>query len=104
MGTLKIELDLPEFKDQVEVSIVVRKDGTLVVPPSIIKDKSPNPERYIENKPLIIRDPVPGEKGFMEVKDPVINPYEVTCGKTNSPQVDTTANTGLVDSMINGKW
>lgn len=35
MGTVKLEFDLPEFKDQVEVKITVSKDGVLSTPPAI---------------------------------------------------------------------
>ena len=30
MGTIKIELDLPEFKEELEINIVIRKDGEIV--------------------------------------------------------------------------
>ena len=30
MGTIKIELDLPDFKEELEINIVIRKDGEIV--------------------------------------------------------------------------
>lgn len=110
MGTLKIELDLPEFKDKLEVSIVVKKDGTLVVPPSIRKDDAiiPTPEirdPYPREKKLEVRDPMPGEG--MEIRDPVPNKWNTPqCGGINTTSSITRENqsNGIVDSMINGKW
>ena len=34
MGTIKLELDLPDFKDHVEVKVIITRDGTVMVPPS----------------------------------------------------------------------
>lgn len=38
MGTIKIEFDLPEFKNELQINIVIRKDGevvsTITTPPS----------------------------------------------------------------------
>lgn len=116
MGTLKIELDLPEFRDKLEVSIVVKKDGTLVVPPSIKRDESIfNPGTITPNIPNF-RDPYPGEKK-LEIRDPMpgegievgdnpsinVGPY---CNSINSSQDDNVkiSTSNVVDSMINGQW
>lgn len=117
MGTLKIELDLPEFSDKLEVSIVVKKDGTLVVPPSIKRDEGIilNPGTITPNIPNF-RDPYPGEKKF-EIRDPMpgegievgdnpsidVGPY---CNSINSSQDDNVkvSTSNVVDSMINGQW
>lgn len=115
MGTLKIELDLPEFRDKLEVSIVVKKDGTLVVPPSIKKDEgilnpgtiTPNipnfRDPYPWEKKLEIRDPMPGEGIEIGDNPTTAGPY---CNSINSSQDDNVkVNTSnVVDSMINGQW
>ena len=116
MGTLKIELDLPEFKDKLEVSIVVKKDGTLVVPPSIKRDEGilnpgtitiPNfRDPYPGEKKMEIRDPMPGEG--MEIRDPIPNKWNTPqCGGINtnsSINYENQSTNGVVDSMINGNW
>lgn len=30
MGTIKIDLDLPEFKDELQINIVIKKDGEVI--------------------------------------------------------------------------
>lgn len=107
MGTLKIELDLPEFKDKLEVSIVVKKDGT-IVPPSIVKDEGMKdndiviPPTYPRNP--LIRDPYPGENK-LEIRDPI--PGEpgyigITCNDDLNKSINNSS--GIVDSMISGTW
>lgn len=116
MGTLKIELDLPEFKDKLDVSIIIKKDGT-IVPPSIKKDEgifNPNTttpnipnfrDPYTWDKKLEIRDPMPGEG--MEIRDPVPDKWNTTqCSRINTTESIDLENqsNGIVDSMINGNW
>lgn len=116
MGTLKIELDLPEFKDKLEVSIIIKKDGT-IVPPSIKKDEgifNPNTTTpnipnfrypYPWDKKLEIRDPMPGEG--IEIGDPIPSKWNSPhCGGINTTSSINPENqsNGIVDSMINGNW
>ncbi len=39
MGTIKIELDLPDFRDELEINIVIKKDGNIIA--KVGDDKSP---------------------------------------------------------------
>jgi hypothetical protein len=51
MGTIKLELDLPDFKDHVEVKVIITRDGTVMVPPSTnesIKEVS----KLVSNSPI----------------------------------------------------
>lgn len=50
MSTMKIELDLPEFKEELKIEIVIRKDGEVVVnsAPPVNAKKSEEPD---ETKP-----------------------------------------------------
>lgn len=42
MGTIKIEFDLPEFKDNLELNIVIRKDGEVLATSSSSSSKELN--------------------------------------------------------------
>lgn len=108
MGTLKIELDLPEFKDKLEVSIVVKKDGT-IVPPSIKKDESlADPNTVNPSNPIIpnIRDPYPWEKKLEIGDDPstIVGPYCNTSTDLSQDGNVNVSNSNVVDSMVNGQW
>lgn len=88
-NTLKIELDLPDFDKELSVNIIVRKDGTLVVPPSISRDKE-----ISHSAPII--------------PTPIVNPPFVPTSTTPSPvdnsNINATSGNGAIDFMTNGKW
>lgn len=56
MGLLKIELDLPDFKDKIEVNVVVTKDGVRAMSgtypePKRTENVMTQPQRIVEVTP-----------------------------------------------------
>ena len=43
MGTIKIEFDIPEFKDTLEVTLTIKRDGEVVMTSSPSSNSSDNP-------------------------------------------------------------
>lgn len=65
MGNLKIELDIPEFKDKLEISIVLKRDGNQV----ILEEKDPvwkqKPEPVITK--TVNSSPLPSSGNLMNM-------------------------------------
>lgn len=80
MGTIKIELDLPDFKNEVELKIIINKDGVQSGTPLVYKqvDKLPQTE-----PPTVWK------------QTPNIYPTAPTCENNNPKNA-----TGVVNSMI----
>lgn len=52
MGLIKIEFELPEFKEEVTVQVTIKRDGQIItVPPTSQKENKPTTPKVKEVKP-----------------------------------------------------
>ena len=86
MGILKIELEVPEFKEAIELSMILKKDGE-VITSSIPLDKDSDESKQIwrknlDNTPVWKQVPTPEPSKFIVGDDPTVKgPY---CSTTSS--------------------
>ena len=57
MGILKIEMEVPDFKDAIELSLILKKDGEVITTSESLKKDSENPIWRSSERPTPTYDP-----------------------------------------------
>ena len=90
MGTIKIELDLPEFNKEIELRVVLNKDG--------VQSGTPLVYKQVDNAPI---QSVPSDASGNGWKESVISPpTPSTHSAFNSTANTQPSSTGIPSSMM----
>lgn len=90
MGTIKIELDLPEFNKEIELRVVLNKDG--------VQSGTPLVYKQVDNAPI---QSVPSDASGNGWKESVItSPTPSTHSAFNSTANTQSSSTGIPSSMM----
>lgn len=84
MGILKIELEVPEFKEAIELSMILKKDGEVITSSiPLDKDSDKNTRVWRQDIPPVWKQaPAPEPSKFIVGDDPTVKgPY---CSDTTS--------------------
>lgn len=98
MGTIKIELDLPEFNKEIELRVVLNKDGVQSGTPLVYKqvDKVDNGSISINPVPMSI----PTDSGGGWKESVIAPPTPSTHSAFNSTANTQPSSTGIPSSMM----
>lgn len=78
MGILKIELEVPEFKEAIELSMILKKDGEVITSSiPLDKDSDKNTQVWRQDIPPVWKQtPAPEPSKFIVGDDPTVKgPY-----------------------------
>lgn len=99
MGTIKIELDLPEFKKEIELKIVINKDGVQLGTPLVYRQVDNVQVNNPQYPPSTWKEPAGGR---VDVTSNKYGTYVTSAPVTNTPNKNTVQSTntsGIVSSM-----
>ena len=117
MGILKIEMEVPDFKDSIELSLTLKKDGEVITtskemtkdtekpvwtqdmplgPGTVYPKPNLDPSEYV--KPAWKQEPIPEPKKFVVGDDP--NQKGPYCGNMVKPQSSSSGSGNFMNINI----